>query len=463
MNFLGVMDKQLKENGIFQSKRYVECENCTDKINPGSCHVIPHQQIRDKKTLNKTLRHFKEKEVNIVFVILPDKNPATYAMVKKVADVDVGIHTTCIVRNPGWFRGKKGHKGPVPELKCDLDAATNILLKVNLRLGGDNLILANTQEGQLFTRETIILGADVTHPGIASQKECRSVAAVVGTIDPEFNLYSASIRCQAGKQEHIAHFGDMVGERLDLWKARNAPRYPKNHAQLPKQLIIFRDGVSESQFQMILRSEWPQIQAVVRARYSANHHQPLPKVMLMCVLKRHGTRFFPVEQRDRDQNGNPSCGLVVASGVTYENAYDFYLQSHACVQGTARPAHYVVLVDEVGLARSVVQKEVSRSPLLSLFFLEPLSPPPLFPQLQRLVDLDRPSTTASSTAAALKPLASIRLRAMLIASVTAHAAISMIHLPAARRVRCSMRMRRLIACMRIWQGRCFLFEGCSTH
>jgi len=50
---------------------------------------------------------------------------------------------------------------------------------------------------------------------------------------------------------------------------------------------------------------------------------------------------------------------VVATGVTYENAYDFNLQSHACVQGMARPAHYVVLVDEVGLLRDVVQKEVS--------------------------------------------------------------------------------------------------------
>lgn len=89
----------------------------------------------------------------------------------------------------------------------------------------------------------------------------------------------------------------------------------------------------------------------------------------MCVLKRHTTRFFPTKRQDRDENGNPNCGLVVYDKVTYENAYDFYLQSHACIQGTARPAHYVVLVDEIELPMDVVQQEVSRKSHLAMSVL----------------------------------------------------------------------------------------------
>jgi eukaryotic translation initiation factor 2C len=79
--------------------------------------------------------------------------------------------------------------------------------------------------------------------------------------------------------------------------------------------------------------------------------------MLMCVLKRHNTRFFPTDHNESDDNGNPHCGLVTDERITYENAYDFYFQSHQCLQGTARPAHYVVLVDEIGLESGIVQKE----------------------------------------------------------------------------------------------------------
>jgi eukaryotic translation initiation factor 2C len=325
-NFLEVMEQQLIRNEIFQPDRCVSCDNNCTGNNSGSCHVIAHEHIRDRRTLSSRFQHFKNQKVNILFVILPKKDPATYALVKQVADLDVGIHTTCIVRYPNWQRGLKTNNGhEIRELKCDPDAALNILQKVNLRLGGTNLTLTPPTTPQLFHRDTIILGADVTHPGPTSQRECRSIAAVVGTTDRDFNHYSASLRCQAGKQETITHFANMVCARLAHWQSHNAPHHAATtRPQLPTRLVIFRDGVSESQFQTVLREEWAPLRAVLQARYAANGQQR-PQVLLLCVLKRHGARFFPVHQRDQNRNGNPRCGLMVAEGVTYENAYDFYL------------------------------------------------------------------------------------------------------------------------------------------
>lgn len=57
-------------------------------------------------------------------------------------------------------------------------------------------------------------------------------------------------------------------------------------------------------------------------------------------------RFFPLREADQDRSGNLKAGTVVDTDVTHPFAFDFYLQAHAGLQGTARPTHYVVLRDE---------------------------------------------------------------------------------------------------------------------
>lgn len=59
----------------------------------------------------------------------------------------------------------------------------------------------------------------------------------------------------------------------------------------------------------------------------------------------------------KDKNGNPrgssnlKSGTVVDRGVTEEGMWDFFLQAHNVLQGTGRPAHYVVVLDEIFRAR----------------------------------------------------------------------------------------------------------------
>lgn len=82
--------------------------------------------------------------------------------------------------------------------------------------------------------------------------------------------------------------------------------------------------------------------------------------MLSIVVcgKRHHARFFSTDSKHADRNGNTRPGTVVDKGVTSVLDFDFYLQAHAGLQGSAKSTHYVVLYDESALTADDVQQGV---------------------------------------------------------------------------------------------------------
>lgn len=67
---------------------------------------------------------------------------------------------------------------------------------------------------------------------------------------------------------------------------------------------------------------------------------------VIIAEKRHHIRIFPERGLAADKNGNPVPGTLVDRDVTEPFGYDFYLNSHSAIQGTARPTHYTVIMDE---------------------------------------------------------------------------------------------------------------------
>lgn len=79
-----------------------------------------------------------------------------------------------------------------------------------------------------------------------------------------------------------------------------------------------------------------------------------PKFVVVVASKRHHVRFFP-NPNDRstcDKNGNPLPGTLVEKDVTHPTERDAYLCSHMALQGTSRPVHYHVLLDEINLTEN---------------------------------------------------------------------------------------------------------------
>lgn len=143
----------------------------------------------------------------------------------------------------------------------------------------------------------------------------------------------------------------MVRERLLAFHERRGCW--SNH------ILFYRDGVSESQYGMVKTQEIPQIEdAIVDLQHSTGGRSLKPSLTLLVVGKRHHMRFYPEAPNDEASLGP---GHVVDTEVIIPHAFNFYLQSHDSLLGTARAAHYVVLVDDSKYGGADLQKVVSTS------------------------------------------------------------------------------------------------------
>ncbi|UJO25254.1 hypothetical protein CLAFUW4_14243 [Fulvia fulva] len=295
---------------------------------------------------------YKGNDGKIVLVIVPDTSAEVYAQVKAWGELRAGVHTVCVTY------------GKSLKLEKDLGFQSNLALKFNAKLGGKNHVLvdnltkwlpksADTKGGQ-----TMVLGADVAHPGPASLRFCPSIAAVVASIDHQCITFPGSMRLQASRQEQIADIKQMVQERLQAWYDHKA-----NMKTLPTRLLFYRDGVSEDQFSMVVKKEFPHIERACQDVAQANNVNGYkPQITLVVCTKRHQTRFYqPAKISDPEKrfflpSGNAKPGLLVDDpSVRLPNHFDFYLQAHNALKGTAKPCHYFVLKNDMNLTTHQLQ------------------------------------------------------------------------------------------------------------
>lgn len=296
---------------------------------------IYHCHIKDAE---RTLRSIREQfhtgkvrmspfPLQLVLVICPWPNTQVYGSIKLVGDTELGVATQVML-----------------EKNLNLKDATigNLILKINAKLGGWSWVPATFQYqncGNLFDGSTIVLGADVTHPAGGGDRP--SVAALVCSRDGRFAQFMGTIRNQPPKQELMTDMYDMFCEVYDQWLL-------KSKIGNAKSIIMFRDGVSEGQFQQVLDSELTAIQRACVGRYKFN-----PKLTYIVVTKRHHARFFPKQSQTFNKNILP--GTVIDTDVVSSNYYDFYLNSHVGIKGTSRPSKYTVLHDENSMPPDFLQ------------------------------------------------------------------------------------------------------------
>lgn len=279
------------------------------------------------------------KYIQLLIIILPDAS-GSYPKIKRVCETELGIVSQCC--QPRQARRQNNYQ-----------YLENVALKINVKVGGTNAVLEQAVQKKipfLTDLPTIIFGADVTHPQ-PGEDSSPSIAAVVASMDwPEATKYRGLVSAQHHRVEIIQDLyncyedpkkgmvhGGMIRELLRaFWSSTRLK---------PARIIFYRDGVSEGQFNQVLLEEMD----AIRKACASLQQDYMPRVTFVVVQKRHHTRLFPANHGDRnstDRSGNILPGTVVDTTICHPTEFDFYLCSHAGIQGTSRPAHYHVLYDE---------------------------------------------------------------------------------------------------------------------
>ena len=170
-------------------------------------------------------------------------------------------------------------------------------------------------------------------------------------MDGAISQYKCHISAQYEKEDDIPALEDAVYCLLTAYKNCN-------QSQLPVRIIVYRDGVSESQFEAVTKKEIKQVKnALMR-------HGDVDTIKLAFIVaqKRHNTRLF---YKDDSSSGSGtylnSCpGVCVDGGgqsrsITSARYNEFLLASHVAIQGTSKPCKYTLLYDEIGLKMSELE------------------------------------------------------------------------------------------------------------
>ncbi|KAJ3737315.1 ribonuclease H-like domain-containing protein [Lentinula guzmanii] len=300
----------------------------------GPCTVQSGSGQAVEQLLNRTIVEMKGKFPNLetikprplLIVILPQNAAEVRQRVKHWGDFTAGVLTQCI---------REG------KLKRANDQYfNNIALKLNARLKGSNFVVSSPAMTALSNQGCfIIMGADVAHPGPGLRRP--STASLVWSMDPYAAHYHALTEVQHPRLEIIQDLKQMVYEAVLGFGKQNGT---------PKQIIFFRDGVSEGEFRKVAEGEITDIGVAIDNLWrTMNIKDPKPRLTFIVVGKRHHIAFFPT----RDSLANDGKGNCVAGFASDQNylshpsTTDFYLQSHAAIQGTSRSGHYTVIHDEI--------------------------------------------------------------------------------------------------------------------
>ena len=235
----------------------------------------------------------KYKDLALIIVILPGTT-RIYNVIKTCGDLEYGIATQAVEdRNV---------------TRINDQTISNILLKINTKLGGRNFVLVQSAQlfktylGKFFDTPIMIMGADVTHPAPGDKNVTESIASVVGSYDRNCCSYGARLYAQRSPRgqayEMIHDLDKMVLSLLETFFRENK--------LYPQKIIFYRDGVSEGQFQLVLRHEINKIREACQKINPAYK----PAITFIVVQKRHHTRLFAADDRDKvNLNNNEYLNL----------------------------------------------------------------------------------------------------------------------------------------------------------
>jgi hypothetical protein len=250
----------------------------TDFLQPESadpCRRNALQNIHDK--IKAQVERFGAKPA-FLLVFLTKVEKWIYPGIKKICDIIEGIPSVTMLLH------KLQSKNPN---QIDQYMA-NVALKLNIKLGGRNHAIQPQTMAWLTKKPTMLVGIDVTHPSPGSRLGTPSVAAVVASVDQHMVHFPASLRIQKPdpnreSKEMVTDLEEMIIERLLAFKTKSKV--------LPNRVIVFRDGVSEGQFDIVIGEELEKIKRAFKRMDATGNYNPTLSIVI-CGKRHHGEQLL---------------------------------------------------------------------------------------------------------------------------------------------------------------------------
>jgi hypothetical protein len=164
--------------------------------------VHSNTRLNNAQLLDLRMQEAKGLKADLFVLILPSFDRHLYASFKDLADRKYGLRSICLAKPA--------------QLKNDISKyMTNIAHKINLKTGGVNSLVQEVPT--LLGRKTLVLGADVVHPGMLAYEDSPSIACIVGSIDNLGGQFRGSARLQSKdkKDREVSQISGPTGNMTD--------------------------------------------------------------------------------------------------------------------------------------------------------------------------------------------------------------------------------------------------------
>lgn len=185
MRYFVILDRGLSNGTV--TRYQAEFQNMIDEYKTGTYTLCGSAKVfPGKGGVVSGLQMAQGQNANFVLLILKEKDVEAYSIFKNQTDRYLGMHSLCITEKPNMKKSKLNNN-----LKPYF---ANVMMKSNLKAGGTN---HSVEDVSNILKDTLVLGADVTHPSKGALYGTPSIAAVVGSVDELGGKFLGSMRLQA--------------------------------------------------------------------------------------------------------------------------------------------------------------------------------------------------------------------------------------------------------------------------
>ncbi|KAF0987090.1 hypothetical protein HZS_3491 [Henneguya salminicola] len=260
--------------------------------------------------------------LDLIMSIFPSQREDRYASFKKLLCCQTAIPSQAILTRT------------ISNVRRLSVVANRVALQINCKLGGELWRVS------IPIKSVMVIGIDVHHCTVSKARS--SVVGLVSSLNNSLTRYYSRVVFQAQSEEMV--------QSLALFCSQALSKYYEINHELPKKIIIFRDGVGDGQIRATRELELEHILQALNS-FSDSYN---PELAYLLVRKRIRTRYFSENQKG--EMVNPASGSVIDESITSSEFVNFYLVSQNFTQGTILPINIAVLYNNTNLSLEQIQR-----------------------------------------------------------------------------------------------------------